>query len=90
MLSAILFSVFCLPFSCLKTEPVVFYGCETCSITLREGHRLKVFENRVLRRIFGPKKEEVAGVWRGLHNEKHCNLDASPNIIRVIKSRRMR
>jgi hypothetical protein len=51
---------------------------------------LRAFENRVLRRIFGPKREEVAGGLRRLHNEKLCNLYASPNIIRVIKSRRMR
>jgi hypothetical protein len=48
--------------------PVVLYGCETWSLTLREEHRLKVFENRELRRIFGPKKDEVTGEWRKLHN----------------------
>jgi hypothetical protein len=50
--------------------PVVLYGCETSSLTLREEHRLRVFENRVLRRIFGPKKNEVTGGWRKLHNEE--------------------
>jgi hypothetical protein len=70
--------------------PVVLYGCETWSLTLREGHRLRVFENRVLRRIFGPKRDEVTGEWRRLHNEELNDLYSSPNIIRVIKSRRMR
>jgi hypothetical protein len=51
--------------------PVVLYGCETWSLTLREQHRLRMYENRVLRRIFGPKREEVAGGWRRLHNELH-------------------
>jgi hypothetical protein len=65
--------------------PAVSSGCETWSLTLREEHRLKVFENRVLRRIFGPKREEVAGDWRRLHSEELHNLYASPNIVRVIK-----
>jgi hypothetical protein len=69
--------------------PVVLYGCETWSLTLREEHRLKVFENRVLRRIFGPKRDKVAQGWRKLHNEKLHNLYSSPSIIRMIKSRRM-
>jgi hypothetical protein len=69
---------------------VVLYGCETWSLTLREEHRLKVFENRVLRRIFGPKRGEVTGGWRKLHNEELHVLYSSPNIIRVIKARRMR
>jgi hypothetical protein len=59
-------------------------------LTLREEHRLRVFENRVLRRIFGPKRDEVRGEWRKLHNEELHNLYSSPNIIRMIKSRRMR
>jgi hypothetical protein len=70
--------------------PVVLYGCETWSLTLREEHRLRVFENRVLRRIFGPKKDGVIGEWKRLHNEELNDLYSSPNIIRVIKSRRMR
>jgi hypothetical protein len=66
------------------------YGCETESLTIREEHRLRVFGNRVLRRIFGPKRYEVRGDWRKLHNEELHNLYSSPNIIRMIKSRRMR
>jgi hypothetical protein len=69
--------------------PVVLYGCETWSLTLREEHRLRVFENRVLRRIFGPKREEDES-WRKLHNDELHNLYSSPNIVRVIRSRRMR
>jgi hypothetical protein len=70
--------------------PVVLYGCETWSLTLREERRLRVFENRVLRRIFGPKRDEVIGGWRKLRNEELHNLYCSPSIIRMIKSRRMR
>jgi hypothetical protein len=66
----------------------LLYGFETWSLPLREEHRLRVFENRVLCRICGTKREEMVGSWRKLHNE-FCNLYASPNIIRVIKSRRM-
>jgi hypothetical protein len=69
--------------------PVVLYGCETWSLTLREVHRLRVFENRVLRRIFGPKREED-GLWRKLHNDELNSLYSSLNIVWVIKSRRMR
>jgi hypothetical protein len=65
-------------------------GCETWSLILREEHRLRAFENRVLRRICGPKRDEVTGEWRKLHNEKLHILYSSPNIIRQIKSRRMR
>jgi hypothetical protein len=70
--------------------PVVLYGCETWSLTLREEHRLSVFEIRVLRRIFGPKRDEVTGEWRKLHNEELRDLYSSPSIIRIIKARRMR
>ena len=69
--------------------PFVLYGCETWSLTLREERRLRVFENRVLRRIFGPKRDEVTGQWRKLHNEELNNLYSSSNIIRVIRSRMM-
>jgi hypothetical protein len=69
--------------------PVVLYGCETWSLTLRDEHRLGVFENRVLRRIFGPKRDEVKGEWRKLHNEELHDLCSSPSIIRIIKARRM-
>jgi hypothetical protein len=58
---------------------VVLYGCETWSLTLREEHRLRVFENRVLRRISGPKRDEITGGWRKLHNEELHNLYCSPN-----------
>jgi hypothetical protein len=70
--------------------PVVLNGCETWSLTLREEHRLRVFENRVLRRIFGQKRDEVTGDWRKLHSEELHILYSSPNIIGQIKSRRMR
>jgi hypothetical protein len=70
--------------------PLVLYGPETWSLTLREEHRLSVSENRVLRRIFGLKKDEVTGEWRKLHNKELRNLYSSPSIIRIIKSRRMR
>jgi hypothetical protein len=69
--------------------PVVLYGCETWSLTLREERRLRVFENRVLRKIFGPRREED-GSWRKLRNDELHNLYSSPNIVRMIKSRRMR
>jgi len=69
---------------------VVLYGCETWSLTLREERKLRVFGNRVLRRIFGLRRDEVAGEWRRLHNEEINDLYTSPNIVQVIKSRRMR
>jgi hypothetical protein len=65
--------------------PAVLYGCETWSLTLREVRRLWAFENRVLRRIFEPKRDEVTGVWRILHNEELHNLYSFPRIIRMIK-----
>jgi hypothetical protein len=70
-------------FTCLIKE-------HSWSLTLREEHRLRVFENRALRRIFGPRRDEVTGDWRKLHNEEFHNLFFSPNIIRMINSRRMR
>jgi hypothetical protein len=70
--------------------PVSLYGCETLSLTLREDNRLRVFENRVLRRIFGTKRDEVTGGWRKLHNEELHGLYSLPSIIRTIKARRMR
>jgi hypothetical protein len=69
--------------------PVIMYGSETWSLALREEHRLRVFEKRVLRRIFEPKRDEVTGELRKLHTEKLHILCASPNIIWQIKSRRM-
>jgi hypothetical protein len=70
--------------------PIVLYRCETWSLTLKEEHRLRVIENWVLRRISGPKRDEVMGEWRKLHNGKLHILYSSPDIIRQIKSRRMR
>jgi hypothetical protein len=69
--------------------PQVLYGCETWSLLLREEHKLRVFEIVVLRRIFGSKRDEVIGGWRKLHNEELDNLHCPPNIIRMVKSRRM-
>jgi hypothetical protein len=74
----------------IKVLPVVLYGCETWSLALREEHRLRVFGNRLLKRIFGEKRYEVTGGWRKLHNEELHNLYSSRSIIRMIKSRRMR
>jgi hypothetical protein len=71
-----------------KCWPVVLYGCETWSLQLREEHKLRVSETRVLRRISG--QDEVMGGWRKLHNEELHNVYSSPSIIRMIKSRRMR
>jgi hypothetical protein len=98
MLVIIQSKIFCLPISYKKLKikmyktvilPVVPYECETWSLTLREEHRLRVLENRVLRKIFGPIRKED-GSWRKLHNDELHNLYYSPNIVKVIKSRRMR
>ena len=70
--------------------PVVLYGCETWSLTRLEERKLRVFENMLLRRIFGRRRNEVTGKWRRLHNEELNDLYSSPNIVRVIKTRRMR
>ena len=70
--------------------PVVLYGCETWLLTLREERRLRVFENRVRRRIYGPKRDEVRGEWKTLHNEELTDLYSSHSLVRVIRSRRMR
>ena len=70
--------------------PVVLYGCQAWSLILRKEHRLRFFENRVLRKIFGPKRDEVIGERRRLHNKGLYDLYSSPNIIPVIKSRRIR
>jgi hypothetical protein len=70
--------------------PVVLYGCETWPLTVREEHKLMVFENRMLRRIFGPKRDQVMGGWRKLHNEELHDLYTLPSIVRIIKSRRIR
>jgi hypothetical protein len=87
-IATIRFRVFCIPACCkVKTYktiivPVVLYGCETWSLALREEHTQRMFENRVLRRIFVPKRGEVTGEWRKLHNEELHILYSSPNIIR--------
>jgi len=70
--------------------PVVLYGCDTWSLTRREERKLRVFENMVLRRISGRRRDEVTEEWSRLHNEELNDLYSSPNIVRVIKSRRMR
>ena len=70
--------------------PVVLCGCETWSLTLREERKMRVFENMVLRRIFGPRRDEVTGEWRRLHDEELNELCSSPNFVLVIKSRRVR
>ena len=70
--------------------PVLLYGCETWSLTLTEEHRLRMFENKVLRKMFGATKEEITGEWRMLHNAELHALYCSPNIIRTLKSIRLR
>ena len=96
MLAVIRCRIFCLPVYCPKIKiyrtiifPVVKYACETWSLTLREEPRLTVFDSRMLRRIFGPERNEVTGEWRRLRNEELYAVYFSPNIIRVIKSRRL-
>jgi hypothetical protein len=84
-----------LPTGCIKIYrtailPFVLYDCKTLSLRLREECRLRIFENRVLRRLFGPKRDEVTGEWRRLHNKELYALYSSTNIIRVMKSRRLR
>jgi hypothetical protein len=69
---------------------VLFYGCETSFLTLKEEHRLRAFENRVLRRIFAPKRDEIIGGWGRQNNKELHNLHSSLNIIRMIKSRKMK
>jgi hypothetical protein len=101
MIATIQFRRFCLLVCSLKTKelkdtllyytiilPVVLYGCETLSLTLRDKHRSRVFESRVLRGMFGQKRDEITGTWRKLHNDELHNLYSSANIIRMI--RRMR
>jgi hypothetical protein len=70
--------------------PVILYGCKAWSLTQRQEHRLRVFENKVLRRIFGPKRDEMKGGWRKLHNDELRDLYSSPSIVRIIKSSRTR
>jgi hypothetical protein len=87
--------VVCVPLCYPKIQgtiivPVVLYGCKTWSLTLREENRLRICENRVLRRIFGPKRDEVTVEWRRLHTGERHALNSLPNIICVIKSRRLR
>jgi len=99
MLAIVRCRVFCLPVYYIKNVknkvhrtvilPDVWYGCETWSLTLKEERRLKLLENRALRRIFGPKRDEVTGEWRKLHNEEQNDLCSTSNFVRVIKSRRM-
>ena len=71
-------------------ENNLLYGCETWSLTLREERRLRVFENRMLRRVFGPKRDKVTGEWKKLHNEELNDLYSLPNIVWMVKSKRMR
>ena len=78
------------PINIRYNSAVVLYGCETWSLILREERRLRVFENRVFRRVFGPKRDEVIGEWRKLHIEELRDLNSLPNIVLLVKSRRMR
>jgi hypothetical protein len=69
---------------------VVLYGCKTCSLTLKEEHRLRAFQNKVLRRLFGTRRDEVTGGWRKLHNGELRDLYSSPSFIRIMKARKMK
>jgi hypothetical protein len=71
-----------------KFLPIVLYGCETWLLTLREKHRLRVFENRVLRRVFGAKWDEITGEWRKIYEEELSDMYSLPNIVQVVRSRR--
>jgi hypothetical protein len=93
MFATIQFTVFCCPSSSVKTKkikicrtagPPVLYGRATKFLTLREEYRLRMFGNRVLRKIFGPKREEVAGGWRRLHNEELLNFYSSSSNIKIV------
>ena len=70
--------------------PVILYGCETWTLTLREGKSLQVFENKVLRKIVGQKRDDQTGKWRRLHNGELHDLYGKPDIMRIVKSRRLR
>ena len=70
--------------------PVILYGCESWSTTLADEHKLRVFENKVLRKIYGPKRDEMTGEWRRLHNEELHGLYDSPDVVRIMKSQRLR
>ena len=82
--------IFCAFSTVIRQMHVVLYGCEIWSLTLREERKLRVFENMVLRRTFGPSRDDVTGEWKRLHNEELNYLYSSPNTVRVIKLRRMR
>jgi len=70
--------------------PVILYGCESWSTTLADEHKLRVFENKILRKIYGPKRDEMTGEWRRLHNDELYGLYDSPNVVKIMKSRRLR